>query len=176
MKQDVVTVIKYLTKTMKTNNEKYMLLALKEAKKAYDLGEVPVGAVIVKDDKVIAKAHNLRQSKKQVTGHAEIIAINKASKKLNAWILDECTIYVTLEPCLMCAGTIIQSRMKKVYYGAKEPKFGAFGSLTNLVTIPSLNHKVEVEGGILDEEASNLLKSFFQKLRKKDNSIDKNKE
>lgn len=158
---------------MKTSDEKYMLLALKEAQKAYDLGEVPVGAVIVKDDVVIAKAHNLRQTKKQVTGHAEILAINKATKKLNAWILEGCTMYVTIEPCLMCAGTIIQARMKKVCYGAKEPKFGALGSLINMATIPSLNHHLDIEGGILEEEASALIKTFFQKLRKKDNSIDK---
>lgn len=168
MKLDVVIVIKFPTKIMKTNDEKYMLLALKEAQLAFDIGEVPVGAVIVKDNKVIAKAHNLRQTKRQATNHAEILAINKACKKLNAWILEDCTIYVTLEPCLMCAGAIIQARMKRVCFGANEPKFGALGSLTDISKIPNINHQIEVTGNILENESSNLLKSFFKKLRKKD--------
>lgn len=177
MRQDAVIVIKYHIKCMKTNDEKYMLIALTEAKKAYALGEVPVGAVIVKDDKVIARAHNERQSKKAVLGHAEVIAIQKACKKLGAWILDDCTMYVTLEPCLMCAGAIIQARMKRVCYGASEPKFGALGSLTNVSTIPNLNHHLEVTSHILDKESSTLIKKFFQELRKKDSSlVDKNKE
>ena len=147
-----------------TNNEKYMRLALIEAKKAFDKNEVPVGCVIVKDDKVIAKAHNLRQTKKSVLAHAEILAIQKASKKLDSWILEDCTMYVTLEPCPMCAGTILHSRIKKLVYATKEPKFGACQSVMNLFDY-KFNHQVEITDGILQEEASNLMKNFFQILR-----------
>ncbi len=147
-----------------TNNEKYMALALKEAEKAFKKNEVPVGCVIVKDDKVIARAHNLRQTKKSVLGHAEILAIEKASKKLNSWILEDCTIYVTLEPCPMCAGTILQSRIKKLVFAANEPKFGACGSVINLFE-KKFNHEVEVIPNVLQEESSKLLKNFFQILR-----------
>lgn len=147
-----------------TINEKYMALALKEAEKAFTKNEVPVGCVIVKDDKVIARAHNLRQTKKSVLGHAEILAIEKASKKLNSWILEDCTIYVTLEPCPMCAGTILQSRIKKLVFAANEPKFGACGSVINLFE-KKFNHEVEVIPNVLQEESSKLLKNFFQILR-----------
>ena len=147
-----------------TNNEKYMALALKEAEKAFNKNEVPVGCVIVKDDKVIARAHNLRQTKKSVLGHAEILAIEKASKKLNSWILEDCTIYVTLEPCPMCAGTILQSRIKKLVFAANEPKVGACGSVINLFE-KKFNHEVEVIPSVLQEESSKLLKNFFQILR-----------
>lgn len=147
-----------------TNNEKYMALALKEAEKAFKKNEVPVGCVIVKDDKVIARAHNLRQTKKSVLGHAEILAIEKASKKLNSWILEDCTIYVTLEPCPMCAGTILQSRIKKLVFATNEPKFGACGSVINLFE-KKFNHEVEVIPNVLQEESSKLLKNFFQILR-----------
>lgn len=146
------------------NNDKYMLLALKEAQKAFDKNEVPVGCVIVKDDKVIAKAYNQRQTKKSVLGHAEIIAIEKATKKLNSWILEDCIMYVTLEPCVMCAGTIIQSRIKKLVFGAFEPKFGAAGSVINLFE-NKFNHQVEVEANVMKEESAKLLKNFFQILR-----------
>ena len=146
------------------NNDKYMLLALKEAQKAFDKNEVPVGCVIVKDVKVIAKAYNQRQTKKSVLGHAEIIAIEKAAKKLNSWILEDCIMYVTLEPCVMCAGTIIQSRIKKVVFGAFEPKFGAAGSVINLFE-NKFNHQVEVEANVMKEESAKLLKNFFQILR-----------
>ena len=161
MKRVVVTVTKY---HIMTNNEKYMALALKEAEKAFKKNEVPVGCVIVKDDKVIARAHNLRQTKKSVLGHAEILAIEKASKKLNSWILEDCTIYVTLEPCPMCAGTILQSRIKKLVFSANEPKFGACGSVINLFE-KKFNHEVEVIPNVLKEESSKLLKNFFQILR-----------
>ncbi len=146
------------------NNDKYMLLALKEAQKAFDKNEVPVGCIIVKDDKVIAKAYNQRQTKKSVLGHAEIIAIEKAAKKLNSWILEDCIMYVTLEPCVMCAGTIIQSRIKKLVFGAFEPKFGAAGSVINLFE-NKFNHQVEVEANVMKEESAKLLKNFFQILR-----------
>lgn len=146
--------------------EKYMKEALKEAKKAYEKLEVPVGAVIVKDNKIIARAHNLKETKKDTTNHAEILAIQKASKKLEAWRLNDCEMYVTLEPCSMCAGAIINSRIKKIYIGALDEKTGAAGSGLNLFEDYKFNHKVEVEKGILKEECENILKSFFKELRK----------
>lgn len=142
-----------------------MKLALKEAKKAYDKGEVPVGAVIVKDGKVIAKAYNLKEVKNDTTNHAEILAIKKASKKLNSWRLIDCEMYVTLEPCSMCAGALIQSRIKKVYIGAMDYKTGACGSVLNLLKNYSFNHKVEIETGVMKEECTNIIKSFFKELR-----------
>ena len=146
--------------------EKYMKLALKEARKAYDKNEIPVGAVIVKDDKVIAKAHNLKELKNDTTKHAEIIAIQKASKKLKSWRLINCQMYVNLEPCSMCAGAIINSRIKKVYIGAMDEKTGAVGSVLNLFEDYKFNHKPEVEKGILKEDCESLLKQFFKELRK----------
>lgn len=144
---------------------KFMKLALQQAKKAAIIGEVPVGAVIVKDNIVIAKAYNLRQKKKSVLGHAEILAIEKASKKLNSWILEDCTIYVTVEPCIMCTGTIIQSRIKRVVYGTNEPKFGALGSIVDISQISDFNHHIEVTKGILQDECSLMMKTFFKNLR-----------
>ena len=146
--------------------EKYMKEALKEAKKAYEKLEVPVGAVVVKDNRIIARAHNLKETKKDTTNHAEILAIQKASKKLEAWRLNDCEMYVTLEPCSMCAGAIINSRIKKIYIGALDEKTGAAGSVLNLFEDYKFNHKVEVEKGILKEECENILKSFFKELRK----------
>ncbi|MBP3502090.1 MAG: tRNA adenosine(34) deaminase TadA [Clostridia bacterium] len=146
--------------------KKYMKLALKEAKKAYDKGEIPVGAVIVKNDVVIAKAHNLKEIKNDTTKHAEILAIQKASKKLNSWRLENCEMYVTLEPCSMCAGALIQSRIKKVYIGAMDYKTGACGSVLNLLKDFKFNHIVDVETGILSEECEEILKNFFKELRK----------
>ena len=140
--------------------------ALKEAKKAYEKLEVPVGAVVVKDNRIIARAHNLKETKKDTTNHAEILAIQKASKKLGAWRLNDCEMYVTLEPCSMCAGAIINSRIKKIYIGALDEKTGAAGSVLNLFEDYKFNHKVEVEKGILKEECENILKSFFKELRK----------
>ena len=142
-----------------------MKLALKEAKKAYDKGEVPVGAVIVKDGKIISKAYNLKEIKNDTTNHAEILAIKKASKKLNSWRLIDCEMYVTLEPCSMCAGALIQSRIKKVYIGAMDYKTGACGSVLNLLENYTFNHKVEVETGVMQEECTNIIKSFFKELR-----------
>ena len=142
-----------------------MKLALKEAKKAYDKGEVPVGAVIVKNGKVISKAYNLKEIKNDTTNHAEILAIKKASKKLNSWRLIDCEMYVTLEPCSMCAGALIQSRIKKVYIGAMDYKTGACGSVLNLLENYTFNHKVEVETGVMQEECTNIIKNFFKTLR-----------
>ncbi len=145
--------------------EKFMKEALKEAKKAYKKLEVPVGAVIVKDGKIIARAHNLKETKFDTTKHAEILAIQKASKKLNSWRLIDCEMYVTLEPCSMCAGALINSRIKKVYIGASDEKTGAVGSVYNLLEDYTFNHKVEYEKGILQDECQKTLKDFFKELR-----------
>ena len=147
-----------------TEKEKFMREALKQAKKAYEKGEIPVGAVIVKDNKIIARAYNEKEEKKDTTKHAEIIAIQKASKKLNAWRLSDSEMYVTLEPCSMCAGALIQSRIKKVYIGTMDEKTGACGSVLNLLDY-DFNHKVEVETGILQQECEKILKDFFKELR-----------
>ena len=146
--------------------QKFMKEALKEAQKAFDKIEVPVGCVIVKDGKIIAKAHNLKETKQDTTKHAEILAIQKASKKLQSWRLLDCEMYVTLEPCSMCAGAMIQARIKKVYIGALDEKTGACGSVFNLLEDYTFNHKVEYETGILQEECENKLKDFFKMLRK----------
>lgn len=148
------------------DKEKFMKEAIKEAKKAYDKLEVPVGAVIVKDGKIIARAHNLKETKFDTTKHAEILAIQKASKKLNSWRLIDCEMYVTLEPCSMCAGALINSRIKKVYIGAKDEKTGAVGSVYNLLEDYTFNHKVEFEHNILKDECEEVLKNFFIELRK----------
>ena len=144
---------------------KFMQEALKEAKKAYDKLEVPVGAVIVKDGKIIAKAHNLKETKTDTTKHAEILAIQKASKKLKSWRLTECEMYVTLEPCSMCAGAIINARINKIYIGALDEKTGAVGSVFNLLEDYTFNHHVEYESGILKDECEQILKDFFKDLR-----------
>ena len=146
--------------------EKYMKEALKEAKKAYDKLEIPVGAVIVKDGKIIARAHNVKEQKKDTTKHAEIIAIQKASKKLNSWRLNDCEMYVTLEPCSMCAGALIQSRIKKVYIGTMDEKTGACGSVLNLLENYKFNHVVEVEKEVCKESCEKILKDFFKELRR----------
>ncbi len=146
--------------------EIFMKEALKEAKKAYDKLEVPVGAIIVKDGKVIARAHNVKEEKKDTTKHAEIIAISKASKKLESWRLMDCEMYVTLEPCSMCAGALINARIKKVYIGTMDEKTGACGSVFNLLKDYTFNHTVEIETGILQEDCESMLKNFFRELRK----------
>lgn len=153
---------------MESNQSKeyYMKEALKEAQKAYDKLEIPVGAVIVKDGEIIARAYNQKETKTDTTKHAEILAIQKASKKIEAWRLVDCEMYVTLEPCSMCAGAIINSRIKKVYIGAMDEKTGAVGSVFNLFEDYKFNHKVESETGILKEECENILKNFFKELRK----------
>lgn len=151
--------------------EKFMKQALKEAQKAYDKLEIPVGAVIVKDGKIIARAHNIKELKNDTTKHAEIIAIQKASKKLGAWRLKDCEMYVTLEPCPMCAGAIIQARIKKLYIGTMDEKTGACGSVLNLLEDYKFNHQVEVETGLLNNECEKILKDFFKDLRKKKREV-----
>ena len=146
--------------------EYYMKQALKEAEKAYRKLEVPVGAVIVKDGKIIARAHNQKETKTDTTKHAEILAIQKASKKLESWRLIDCEMYVTLEPCSMCAGAIINSRIKKIYIGTLDKKTGAVGSVLNLFEDFTFNHKVEYEKNIMKNECENILKQFFKELRK----------
>lgn len=148
------------------NDEYYMRLALKEAKKAYSKGEVPVGCVIVYKNEIIAKAHNTRHQNKSVFDHAEIIAIKKANKKLSSWMLDDAVIYITLEPCLMCIGAIMQSRIKKVVFAASEPKFGSLGSIIDISSSNyKFNHQLEVKKGILENESSLLIKAFFKEIR-----------
>ena len=145
---------------------KYMEQALIEARKAYEKEEIPVGAIIVRDNKIIARAHNIKEEKNDTTKHAEIIAIQKASKKLGSWRLNDCEMYVTLEPCAMCAGALIQSRIKKVYIGTMDLKTGACGSVLNLLEDYTFNHKVEIEKGIMQQECETILKDFFKMLRK----------
>lgn len=146
--------------------EEYMKLALKEAKKAYKKLEVPVGAVIVKDGKVIAKAYNEKEEKNDTTRHAEILAIQRASKELGSWRLKDCEMYVTLEPCSMCAGALIQARINKVYIGTMDEKTGSCGSVLNLLEDYKFNHKVEIEYNVLKDECEKILKEFFKELRK----------
>lgn len=146
--------------------EQYMKEAIKEAKKAYKKLEVPVGAVIVKDGKIIARAHNLKETKYDTTKHAEILAIQRASRKLQSWRLVDCEMYITLEPCTMCAGAIINSRIKRIYIGTMDEKTGAVGSKLNLFKDYTFNHNVEVETGIMKEECEEILKEFFKELRK----------
>lgn len=148
------------------NDEKYMQIALKEAEKAEKKGEVPIGAVIVHEDKVIATGYNHRETTQTTLSHAELIAIEKANKVLNSWRLEDCILYVTLEPCPMCAGAIVQSRIKRVVYGASDPKAGCAGTLMNLLQEDKFNHQVEVTSGVLKEECSALLSDFFRQLRK----------
>ncbi len=139
--------------------------ALKQARKAYALGEVPIGCVIVYEDKIIARGYNRRNTDKNTLSHAEITAINRASKKMGDWRLEGCTLYVTLEPCQMCAGAIIQSRISKVVMGAMNPKAGCGGSILNILQMAEFNHQAEVERGILEKECSEILQDFFKALR-----------
>lgn len=163
MNQDQDIIMKYPENQKKY---KYMKAALKEAEKAMLINEVPVGAVIVYKDKIIARAHNTRESKQFVHGHAEFLAMMKAAKQIGSWRLEDCEIYVTMEPCPMCAGAMIQSRIKKVYYGVKDYKAGVVDSICQMFELP-FNHKVESEGLLMQEESEKLLKLFFQKLRNK---------
>ena len=148
-----------------TLDEKFMRAALREAKKAADIDEVPVGAVVVRDGKIIARAHNVRETKKIPTGHAELIAMEKAAKRLGGWRLVGCTLYVTLEPCPMCAGCAINARLPRLVFGAYDGKAGALCSIYNL-NEGKLNHTMEVHGGILREECASILSNFFKQKRK----------
>ncbi len=141
--------------------------ALKQAKKAEEIGEVPIGCVIVYEDKIIGRGYNRRNSKKSTLAHAELIAIDKASNKMGDWRLEDCIIYVTLEPCQMCAGAIVQSRMKKIVIGAMNPKAGCAGSILNLLQMEEFNHQVEIVTGVLEVESSAILQKFFKDLRQR---------
>ena len=148
-------------------HEKYMKAAIKQAKKAYDLGEVPIGCVIVHEGKIIGRGYNRRNTDKNTLAHAEITAINKASKKIGDWRLEECTLYVTLEPCQMCAGAIVQARITEVVMGCMNPKAGCGGSILNILEMPEFNHQVKVVRGVLEESCSQILKDFFTELRER---------
>ena len=150
---------------IKSVEEKYMKEALKQAKKAYALGEVPIGCVIVHEGKIIDRGYNRRNTDKNTLAHAEITAINKASKVIGDWRLEECTLYVTLEPCQMCAGAIVQARIPEVVMGCMNPKAGCAGSILNILEMPQFNHQVKVTRGILEAECSQMLKTFFEELR-----------
>lgn len=149
------------------DKEKFMKEALKEANKAYNKEEVPVGAVIVKDNKIIARAHNLKETSLNAVSHAEILAIQKACKKLGRWRLTDCDMYVTLEPCAMCSGALINARIRKLYIGTNDPKTGACGSKLNLLENVTFNHKIEVERNVLQKECETILKDFFKFLRER---------
>ncbi len=146
--------------------EKYMRQAMKLARKAAELGEVPIGCVIEYEGKVIGRGYNRRKTDKSTLAHAEIIAIRKACKKIGDWRLEECTLYVTLEPCQMCAGAIVQARIPKVVIGCMNPKAGCAGSILNILQVPQFNHQVETVYGVLEEECSNMLTEFFKALRR----------
>lgn len=153
-----------MRKTM-TTDEKYMKAALKQARKAYAIGEVPIGCVIVYENKIIGRGYNRRNTDKNTLSHAEMTAINKASKKLGDWRLEGCTMYVTLEPCQMCAGATVQSRMDKVVIGCMSPKAGCAGSVLNILQMEQFNHQVEITSGVLEAECSQILSDFFVDLR-----------
>lgn len=150
---------------MQTIDEKYMKEAIRQAKKAYAIGEVPIGCVIVYEDKVIGRGYNRRTIDKNTLSHAELNAIRKASKKMGDWRLEGCTMYVTLEPCQMCSGAIVQSRMSRVVVGCMNPKAGCAGSVLNLLNMEEFNHQVELTTGVLEEECSQMMKTFFKELR-----------
>lgn len=146
-------------------NLKYMKAAIKEAKKAAKLGEVPIGCVIVYEDKIIGRGYNKRNTNKTTLAHAELIAIQKASKAIGDWRLEDCTMYVTLEPCQMCSGAIVQARIKEVIVGTMNPKAGCAGSVLNILQMEEFNHQVELTTGVMEEECAELLKEFFKELR-----------
>lgn len=148
-----------------SSDEKYMREAIRQAKKAYALGEVPIGCVIVHEGKIIGRGYNRRNTDKNTLSHAEITAIRKASRVIGDWRLEECTLYVTLEPCQMCAGAIVQARIPKVVMACMNPKAGCAGSILNILDMPQFNHQVEAVRGVLEEECSQMLKTFFKELR-----------
>ena len=150
-----------------TDQERFMKEAIRQAKKAYLLEEVPIGCVIVQDGKIIARGYNRRNTDKNTLSHAELIAIKKAAKKLGDWRLEGCTMYVTLEPCQMCAGAMIQARLTEAVIGCMNPKAGCAGSVLNILEMDGFNHKVQVTRGVLEEQCSNMLSQFFRELRQK---------
>lgn len=154
-----------------TTDEKYMKAAITQAKRAYLREETPIGCVIVFEDKIIARGYNKRNWKKNTLAHAEILAINKASRVLGDWRLEGCTMYITLEPCPMCAGAIVQARIPRVVIGSMNPKAGCAGSVMNLLQVSGFNHQVELTTGVLGEECSQLMTSFFRELRERKKGI-----
>jgi tRNA(adenine34) deaminase len=150
-----------------TQDEKYMKAAMAQAKKAYALDEVPIGCVIVQDGRIIARGYNRRNTEKNALAHAELAAIRKASKKTGDWRLEDCTMYVTLEPCQMCAGAIVQSRLQRVVIATMNPKAGCAGSILNLLQVEAFNHQVEITRGVMENECSEMLSTFFKELREK---------
>ncbi|NLI88807.1 MAG: nucleoside deaminase [Epulopiscium sp.] len=140
--------------------------ALKEARRALELDEAPIGAIITMGDKIISRGHNRRNTDKNPLAHAEILAINEAAKVIGDWRLEDCTLYVTLEPCPMCAGAIVQARIPRLVFGAPSPKAGFAGSIMNILQLESLNHQVDIRDGILQEECSQIIKAYFQNMRK----------
>ncbi|RGS80987.1 tRNA adenosine(34) deaminase TadA [Coprococcus sp. AF21-14LB] len=150
-----------------TDDERFMKEAIRQARKAYAIGEVPIGCVIVYEGRVIARGYNRRTIDKNTLAHAELLAIRKASRKLDDWRLEGCTMYVTLEPCQMCSGAIIQARIPKVVVGCMNPKAGCAGSILNLLDVPQFNHQAELVTGVLEEECSQMMKNFFKELREK---------
>ena len=155
---------------MATNDENFMRLAIREAQKAYKNGDVPVGAIIVRNGKIIAKAYNRKEKKQNAIYHAEVLAINKACKKLKSFRLDDCEMFVTLEPCPMCSGAILSCRLKRVCFGAYDNNYGCVGSKYNFLEDKDFEHLIKNEGGILEEECKNLIKNFFVDIRKKNKS------
>ncbi|HIZ40437.1 MAG TPA: tRNA adenosine(34) deaminase TadA [Candidatus Anaerobutyricum stercoris] len=150
-----------------TEDEKFMKEAIRQAKKAEAIGDVPIGCVIVSDGRIIARGYNKRNRNKTVLAHAELLAMSKACKKAGDWRLEDCTMYITLEPCQMCAGAIVQARIPRVVIGSMNPKAGCGGSILNLLQMKEFNHQVEVTRGVLEEECSEMLSAFFRKLRQK---------
>jgi len=153
-------------KSQESQKNKFMKSALREAEKAFIKDEVPVGAVVVYQNMIIARAHNLREKNQSFHAHAEFLAMMKATKKIGSWRLEDCDVYVTMEPCPMCAGAMIQARIKHLYYGTKDPKAGGVDSVVQLLEVP-FNHHIEVESGIMAEESQKIVKDFFKKLRTK---------
>lgn len=151
---------------MQSTDEKYMREAVRQAKKAYAIGEVPIGCVIVHNDRIIGRGYNRRTTDGNTLAHAELIAIRKACRKMGDWRLEGCTMYVTLEPCQMCSGAIVQSRMDRVVVGCMNPKAGCAGSVLNLLQMEEFNHQAELTTGVLGEECSRMMKEFFRELRK----------